>query len=168
MKKTIRVTVAVIIGLVLTAAVYYLMLPPINVFSPEFWVFATMTAAFIGVPVVIALGGFEMTQSNQTVKNRVGIPSFKFKKNKAMVILLVCLAIPVAVIGLGTLFSSTFFHARSYADVITVQEAEFDKDMPEADVVTNISLMDTASAAKDFGYEKQSPKKEIKPQQMEL
>lgn len=148
MKKTIRVTVAVIIGLVLTAAVYYLMLPPINVFSPEFWVFATMTAAFIGVPVVIALGGFEMTQSNQTVKNRVGIPSFKFKKNKAMAILLVCLAIPVAVIGLGTLFSSTFFHARSYADVITVQEAEFDKDMPEADVVTNISLMDTASAAK--------------------
>ena len=42
------------------------------------------------------------------------------------------------------------------------------------DVVSDIKVMetmlsrDTASAAKDFGYEKQSPKKEIKPQQMEL
>jgi len=42
------------------------------------------------------------------------------------------------------------------------------------DVVSDIKVMetmlnrDTASAAKDFGYEKQSPKKDIKPQQMEM
>ena len=151
MKKTIRITVAVLIGLTLTAILYYLMLPPVNVFSPEFWIFVTVTVACIGIPLVIALSGLEIQQTTQNrnhVPGRPGIPTIKLKKGKAVVILLICLAIPAAVIGLGTVFSSTFFHARSYADVITVQEAEFDEDMPEADVVTNISLMDTASAAK--------------------
>ena len=53
----------------------------------------------------------------------------------------------MAVLVLGGITSSTFFNAYSYAEVIAVQQADFSEDMPEADVVTNISLMDTASAS---------------------
>ena len=46
----------------------------------------------------------------------------------------------------GGIASAQLFHAKTYANIITVQESEFEKDMPETTSVTNIALMDTASA----------------------
>ena len=62
---------------------------------------------------------------------------------------LIVLAIPVAVLILGGIVSSTFFNAVAYSDVIRedIVTDDFAVDMPEADVVSDISLMDTASAA---------------------
>ena len=56
-------------------------------------------------------------------------------------------AIPIFVIVLGSLVSSSFFNARAYANVITVNESVFKDDMPDVKSdVKNIALMDTDSA----------------------
>lgn len=133
LNKTTRIILAVVIGTVLTALAYYFMLPPINVFSTGFWSFLLLTIAFYGLPLGVVSGLGDL-----------GKGTTKLKVNK---IFLIIAAVPVAVLVLGGITSSTFFNAYSYAEVIAVQQADFSEDMPEADVVTNISLMDTASAS---------------------
>ena len=131
--KTLRIIAAVLLGTVLTALAYYLMLPPLNIHSTGFWTFLIMALFFYGLPlgVVSGFGG-------------VGKKGNKLKLNK---VFLIIAAIPVAVLVLGGIASSTFFNALKYAAVVEVHQSDFSEDMPEADVVTNISLMDTASAS---------------------
>lgn len=131
--KALRIILAVVLGTVLTALAYYLMLPPINVFSNAFWMFLVMVVFFYGLPLGVVSG--------------FGAAGKKSGKVKVSKIFLIIAAIPVAVLVLGGIFSSTFFNAEKYAAVIEVQQSDFSEDMPEADVVTNISLMDTASAS---------------------
>ncbi|MBP3666329.1 MAG: hypothetical protein J6K29_04680 [Clostridia bacterium] len=131
--KTLRIILAVVIGTVLTALTYYFMLPPINVFSTGFWTYLIMIIFFYGLPLGVVSGLSGVSRGTS-----------KIKLNK---VFLVIAAIPVAVLVLGGIFSSTFFNALKYASVIEVHESDFSEDMPEADVVTNISLMDTASAS---------------------
>ena len=133
MNKTARIILAVVIGTVLTALTYYLMLPPINVFSTGFWTFLLMVIFFYGLPLGVITGFSGISKG-------VG----KLKTNK---IFLLIAAVPVVVLVLGGIISSTFFNALKYAAVIDVEQSDFAEDMPEADVVTNISLMDTASAS---------------------
>ncbi len=135
MKKSTRITLAVIIGTVLTALSYYVVLPPLNVFSTGFWAYLVAVALFYGVPL-----------------GAVGLVPGKVKgttKPEINKIFLIIVAIPVAVMVLGGIISSSFFNAVAYSDVIKndITEAVFAEDMPEADVVSDISLMDTDSAA---------------------
>lgn len=131
--KTLGIIASVVIGTVATALAYYLMLPPLNIHSSGFWTFLIMVLFFYGLPLGV-VSGF----------GAAGKKSGKVKVNKIFIIIA---AIPVAVLVLGGIFSSTFFNAEKYASVIEVQQSDFSEDMPEADVVTNISLMDTASAS---------------------
>lgn len=131
--KALRIILAVVIGTVLTALAYYLMLPPINIFSNGFWIFLIMVTFFYGLPLGVVSG--------------ISGASRGASKVKVSKIFIIIAAIPVAVLVLGGIFSSTFFNAQKYAAVIEVQQSDFSEDMPEADVVTNISLMDTASAS---------------------
>ncbi len=132
MKKSTRIILAIVIGTVLTALAYYFILPPLNVFSQGFWVFVLFVMAFYGIPLGVV-----------KVRSVIKKGESALKVNKIFVAIA---AIPVAVLLIGGLLSSTFFNAHKYAAVIHVEEAVFAEDMPEADTVTNISLMDTASA----------------------
>ncbi len=135
MKKALHIIPAVIIGTVLTAISYYLFLPPLNVFSSSFWMFLLAVLFFYGLPlgVISAIPG--------KVKGST--------KPQVSKIFIAVAAIPVAVLVVGGIISSTFFNAIAYSDVIKddITEAVFSEDMPEADVVSDISLMDTDSAA---------------------
>ena len=133
MSKTTRIIASIVIGTVLTALAYYLMLPPVNVYSTSFWSFLIMAILFYALP----LGVFKSV--TKTEKGKPGL-----KVNKVFVLVV---AIPLAVLVVGGILSSTFFNALKYASVIEVKQSDFSEDMPEADVVTNISLMDTASAS---------------------
>ena len=137
--KSLRIIAAVILGTVLTALSYYLMLPPLNIHSTSFWTFLIMVLFFYGLPLGVVSGLSTGGNGKGKSKN-----SGKLKVSK---VFLLIAAIPVAVLVLGGIFSSTFFNALKYAAVIEVNQSDFSEDMPEADVVTNISLMDTASAS---------------------
>ena len=137
MKKSSRIILAVIIGTALTLLSYYFMLPAINVFSTGFWTYLIMVLFFYGLPLGVVTGLSAASAKGQKTPG-------KMKINK---VFLIIVAIPVAVLVVGNIISSTFFNAYDYASVIEVEQSDFSADMPEADVVTNISLMDTASAS---------------------
>lgn len=138
MKKSTRIILSAVIGTALTALIYYLALPPMNPQSVGFWLFILAVLCFYGAP--LGLFGFH----TETVKKgKKTEQSLKCKPNK--IFLIIC-ALPLAVLLVGGILSSTFFNAEAYADLIEVKEAVFSEDMPEADTVTNISLMDTDSA----------------------
>ncbi len=134
-----RIVPALIIGTVLTALSYYLILPPLNVFSTGFWVYLLAVLLFYGLP----LGLLPLTGASGKKKPEM---------SKGGKIFIGVVAIPVAVLVIGGIVSSTFFNATAYADVVAgnIEERVFADDMPENDTVTNISLMDTDSASK-FG-----------------
>ena len=124
--------------------VYYVTLPAINVHSEGFWV----TLAFL-ILIYVAPFGLKITKKEVVVKKgKVKSNGLDFggdlnvKFNKLAFVAVV----PIAVLLVGAMVSSTLFNARAYASVITVTEREFKEDMPETTSVTNVALMDTPSA----------------------
>ena len=142
-KRIIWSCVSVVASLLALALAYYVMLPPINIFSTDFWGFLTLTIIVIGLPLLI-INSRERVWYREN-KKKPFKPNLKDIKTK---ILLIAILIPVAVIILGSIFSSTFFNARGYAEIISVSDRVFKDDMPVSTSVTNIALMDSESASK--------------------
>lgn len=142
MKKTTRWILSAVITVVIAALAYYIVLPPLNLYSSTFWVSITFVVIVFGIAYA-ALG------AKDGLKN---VFQGKFKKqqyknsNLPTKIFIILAVAPIAVLILGHLISSTFFNATAYANIITVPEAVFEEDMPENDLVTNIPLMDSESA----------------------
>lgn len=138
MNKTKRIIISLVITLIVAAIAFYIVLPPLNVQSTEFWGFLTF------VIIVFGIANFLLAAKVKTFWNQ-GI-KMSFKGNKFALGLIIAAIIPILVIVVGTVTSSTFFNAKAYANIITVKEAVFEEDMPETNTVTNIALMDSASA----------------------
>ena len=149
-----------LLAIVLIGAYYYFLLPPLNPLSPAFWGFVLFGLVCFAVALrVLNVAPFREYFKNFdlsdlfTPKRREKMPKFPalktlFRKNAVSIILYVLVAIPVVVLVGGTVLSSVVFNATAYAEVIEVQEREFEADMPETKEITNIALMDTNSARK--------------------
>ena len=135
MKKSLRIFLAVVITAVVAAVSFYFMLPAINVFNQEFWIYLTMVIIVFGVSYFL-LG---LKSSGKAV-------AFNFKSLGAGKIIIVLALIPILVLVVGNIASSTFFNAQKYANIINVEEAVFEEDMPESSIVNNIALMDSQTA----------------------
>ena len=136
-----KILFAVILVAVVGYAIFYFALPAFNFRSPGFYLYISVLAIVGALPFV----GFRINHQRNKVKkgNRNYYQSsYSVDYNKWTLLAL----IPLAVLILGLIFSSTFFNARRYADVIEVKEADFAQDLPETTEITNIALMDTASA----------------------
>ena len=137
----LKIILSVVFGVVVAFAGFYFFLPPLNPMSERFWLYllAITTSAclpFIDVsPAIITI----KSKNGKTVKKYKGTLS----NNKWVII---AIAIPLSVLVIGNIISSTVFNARSYAKIVDVKESDFSKDLPETTEVTNIALMDTESA----------------------
>lgn len=142
-----RVLASAIGGSLLTAIAYYVALPAINVHSKGFWVFLLFVLAFYTVPVLI-LSIREKERSLFGANGKTGTPQFTVNAEtvKAWKIPLVLAAVPLSVLLVGSVISAPMFNASAYANIISVTEAVFEEDMRESNEVTNIALMDSASA----------------------
>lgn len=141
MKTSKKVILASIVTALIAALGFYLILPAINVYSQEFWIMLTFLVVIWGVIYFIVGSG-------SAIKNlgKVGSKSaFSFKSGPIKWIAIAA-AVPVVVLLVGNIASSTFLNAQKYANIIEVPEAVFEEDMPESDTVSNIALMDSASA----------------------
>ena len=143
-----RLIISAVIGLPVAAIGYYFCLPAINVRSYGFWIYLAVVITAFAIPWFnINFKGISQSIKNAKLPKRerikVGAPCIF---TRSSLIALIAIAVPIAVILFGAIFSSQLFHARNYADVITVTEAEFDTDMPETKEITHIALMDTNSA----------------------
>ncbi|MBO7250342.1 MAG: hypothetical protein J6V42_03610 [Clostridia bacterium] len=138
MKKTTRIALASLVTLVIAFLAFYFSLPALNVYSTGFWAFVLM--------MILVWGGAYAVLGLKDAVNRPKAGKIDrgfFRNAKAFIIVA---AIPVAVLIVGSIASSTLFNAHAYSSIIEVPEAVFEEDMPETDTVTNIALMDSSSA----------------------
>lgn len=139
-KKAVRITLSSLFAIVFAGCFFYIKLPPLNFQSEVFWLFIFFSVlAFFAAYFFITV--ISTRKEKKGVKNNLN----DIKKSTKIIVIVVAL-IPILVMLLGNLFSSSIFHAKAYSDLIDVPEADFAEDMPEADVVKNIALMDTQTA----------------------
>ena len=142
----VGITVRSLIALVITSIFYYFMLPPINLRSKAFWGFALLVIAVFGICLILRPGKLiKITSLGYKSANSYKKTVEHYGKTFYLTVGILA-AIPILVLGIGALSSSTVFNAKKYASVITVSERDFETDMPTTDRVTNIALMDTDSA----------------------
>lgn len=126
-----------LIDVLLILILYYFILPPINLSSPDFWTFAFL------IYIIIFLSFFVDLFSTSIVKKKL---EFKdFYKHKIMMIIVLVTAVAIAFVNL---FSTPLFNAKEYSKRIIVnEEKEFVKDVKEVDF-SKIPLLDKASSQK--------------------
>lgn len=145
MKKSVRLAISAAVALTVAVLVFYVTLPAINVQNTGFWMFFAFIAAVFGG--VYALCGVRSGVYRMVKGGKKGSQKITFEKGVSIgKIIVAVVAVPLAVLLIGTLMSSTFFNASRYSQIIEVKEAVFEEDMPETDLVSNIALMDSASA----------------------
>ena len=138
-----KIFLSIFSGLVFTAVMYYVTLPAINLRSTDFWGKLILVIASFAYPFLWKEG----TTAAPKKKNNVPVGfQFDFNGKKLNPVVVAIIAVPVVILLLGNVISSTVFQARSYASVIEVKEADFATDMKETNEVTNIALMDGDSA----------------------
>ncbi len=150
--KILSYTVSYVIAALIAFLVYYVTLPAINLQSKGFYVYLTFVIGLICAPIWIfgQEKGFlsqileEMANGSKRKKKK---GDFVFpKKSKKSAIMLAIICIPIVILLVGSLISSTVFNARAFSEIITVSEEKFEDDMPKTEKVTNIALMDTDTA----------------------
>ena len=139
---------SVITGILFTLISFYLFLPPISVYAGGFWFWIATVIFSFSWPFIFAS---YQPASQPRKRVRVGSRSVAlpfWERDKLRIILVAAVLLPLLFWVFGAFFTSApFFHARSYAGVIEVEEAVFSEDMPEVTEVTDIALMDSESAA---------------------
>ncbi|MBQ8369697.1 MAG: hypothetical protein IJY35_06935, partial [Clostridia bacterium] len=135
--------------ILVTLGVYYVTLPPLSIYSAEFWTFFFFLDAvvFVSYWVITLLSGkafpdiVKMPSGHINLEASVGLKKRVFPK-----ILLGVTILAAAFIVVGSLIGSQMFRAKTYSSLITVEDADFAAEIDETEYVTDIALMDTASA----------------------
>lgn len=134
--KVWKTIVPVLLAIAAIGIGYYVALPPLSVYSAQFWTFFYYVLAVIaGAGLLIRWGKRRVV----VIGNDSGTPKF------LKVIVGIGAAVLAALIILSVA-SSELFRAKTYSSLITIENGNFATDVPQSDVVTDIALMDSASA----------------------
>ena len=147
MKKMIT-RLFLVLWLMIMAASYWVFLPALNPLDTGFWIFVGegLILAFVGI-FIMALADSVGQQTKKPNVGRRDVSQTKGPYDQVLIRLGGAILLIVALLfGLG-FFNSRVFRAKSYANVITVKEADFTKDFPETNIST-LALLDRASAEK--------------------
>lgn len=145
----------VIVSILIIVGYYWNNLPPINIFSGDFWLFLIFILFIIAVNIVLSSysQGFSMLFSSKNPGTAKPLNGKKdvtayfnpfLGKVKWIVITIIAIAMGL---GLLSFFNTRVFRAKSYANVIKVKNADFKKDFPETNIST-LALLDRESAEK--------------------
>lgn len=145
----------VIVSILIIVGYYWNNLPPINIFSGDFWLFLIFILFIIAVNIVLSSysQGFSMLFSSKNPGTAKPLNGKKdvtayfnpfLGKVKWIVITIIAKAMGL---GLLSFFNTRVFRAKSYANVIKVKNADFKKDFPETNIST-LALLDRESAEK--------------------
>ncbi|MDT2730735.1 hypothetical protein P7G31_00515 [Streptococcus parauberis] len=145
----------VIVSILIIVGYYWNNLPPINIFSGDFWLFLIFILFIIAVNIVLSSysQGFSMLFSSKNPGTAKPLNGKKdvtayfnpfLGKVKWIVITIIAIAMGI---GLLSFFNTRVFRAKSYANVIKVKNADFKKDFPETNIST-LALLDRESAEK--------------------
>ncbi len=133
-KSALKVILS-LLGTVIGAVIaYYFMLPPMNFKSMDMYMyFGVVLAIFVGLLFVIS-GAFKSPEYTEFVKKRSLVP-------------MIIAGILVVVVGIGYLTSAVFFRAKTYSEIITVDEdTNFTEEIKEVDF-SSVPVLDNSAAA---------------------
>ena len=137
MKKNI---ISLIVDVVIMSVFYYLVLPPINIQAPEFWVFMGIALGIYGI-VNLFLSANQSSYRISRANRELDVP-------KSVLIPFAMIAVIVCSILLINLVCSPLFNAKSYSKRITIDETgEFSSDIKEVDF-NSLPLLDRSSSEK--------------------
>lgn len=119
----------------LIAIYYYIILPPLHYASMETWVFIGLILVGIIFIEVISDGVSFVSEFKDS-----GHMNFKKLPKKYFYLLLPFIAFLI-IYGLSHIITSPIFISGKYAEMIDIQEADFEKDFPETDL-TQVPLID--------------------------
>ena len=144
-KKKVYAILTILL-IVLAGAYYYAFFPAINIHLESFW--GAVVVLFIALGCIFALNQLKNAMSSNVVE------AFREKKMSFMTRFFWTLAVlAVIVFVIGSVAGLKLFRAKSYSNMLKVKTYDFAKDIEETDQITDIALMDTASA-KIFGNRK--------------
>lgn len=143
----------VIIALAVLLAVgfgyYYVVLPPINIHAPGFWLFVIVLSAVLTAVVCLAA----LTEAGAVYKNVMGREvkeakyQFKNKATKNLFKLFAFITVDLVVIFIiGSILSSEIVNASKYQHLLDVETRNFADDIKEVSY-DQIPLLDKDSAA---------------------
>ena len=119
------------------AAADYIMIPALNFKSPDFYTFFILLIAVFTGSFYLFIGAGKKVERKEYFKKRSIVP-------------IIMIAVLVVVMVVGWLVGSTFFRAKSYSNLVTVQESDFSEDfkdikydeVPRLDAATSKVLAD--------------------------
>ncbi len=131
-----RTVLNLAVTLVFAAAYFYVVLPPINLKAPEFYVFTLLVCGVYGLCAVMT-SGFQ----GDGVKGY-----FKFLKKQCLIPLALAILLVVTAL-VGSAVGWQVFRAGSYRDLLTVENGDFAAEVEEISF-DQIPMLDKDSAAK--------------------
>ncbi|MCR4587571.1 MAG: hypothetical protein K5682_04110, partial [Lachnospiraceae bacterium] len=139
MKKSVVLTIDLIVFAIIAAGLYYFACPAMNLKSQGLWFFVGFLLFILCSILSMTLGGFQKfkVQKNTIDVKFTGFGSKLWKIFAVMIVL-------YAILGI---ISGRFFHAKAYSQILSVSEGSTE-DMPSVEGADAIALMDTASAIK--------------------
>ena len=135
-KAALKTAVSVIIALLTAVIAYYIMLPPMNLGSYEFYIYWAVVLGSYVAATFVTSAAFAKTEYVPYARRRSIVP--------------VVLALVLAVIlGVGYLVSSPFFRAKSYSKILSIDNSEFSSAVSLIDSMSdfnNVALIDKEAA----------------------
>lgn len=136
-KLALKLLLSFLTTVVVGAAAYYIMIPALNFKSPDFYTFFIMLIAVFTGSFYLFIGAGKKVERKEYFKKRSIVP-------------IIMIAVLVVVMVVGWLVGSTFFRAKSYSNLVTVQESDFSEDfkdikydeVPRLDATTSKVLAD--------------------------
>lgn len=153
--KKMMTSAQVIVSILIIVGYYWNNLPPINIFSGDFWLFLIFILFIVAVNIVLSSysQSFSMLFSSKNpgtanpLNGKKDVTAYFnpfLGKVKWLVITIIAIAMGLLLISF---FNTRVFRAKSYANVINVKNADFKKDFPETNIST-LALLDRESAEK--------------------
>lgn len=138
-KAPLKIVLSVIFTAIISAVVYYFMLPPMNFGAIEFYMYwAIVAAIFVGCMFLL---------SKAVVR-----PEYVPYVRKVSIVPIIFVVILGLVLLVGYLTSSVFFRASSFSQLLTFsEETELDSSVTKIDSTedfANVAMIDNAAAEK--------------------
>ncbi|AGM99275.1 hypothetical protein [Streptococcus iniae] len=149
MKKQIQLLLG-LLSLVVVAVYYWVNLPPINVLSGDFWVFAIFLLFILAINLFVGSVSTGLTNlfGKKTKTSGLKDVTASFKVFSGVTKwLIVSMMVIAAGLALLSIVNTRLFRAKSYANVVKVKDADFKTDFPETNIST-LALLDRESAEK--------------------
>ena len=136
-KLALKLLLSFLTTVVVGAVAYYIMIPALNFKSPDFYTFFILLIAVFSGSFYLFIGAGKKVERKEYFKKRSIVP-------------IIMVAVLVVVMVVGWLVGSTFFRAKSYSNLVTVQESDFSEDfkdikydeVPRLDATTSKVLAD--------------------------